>query len=75
MLAGRRLVVDTMCEVHKLLGSYINEEFWDFAQVKLVPGSIYIFGRQHLLDNLSSIREMAMSNQYVIIFDNSAEGS
>lgn len=75
MLAGRRLVVDTMCEVHKLLTPYINEEFWDFSKVKTVTGSIYIFGRQHLLDNLSLIREMAMTDQYVLIFDNSAEGS
>lgn len=75
MLGGRRLVVDTMCEVYQLLRNYIEEEFWDFTRVKPYPGSIYVLGRQHLLDNLSIVRAMAESGQYIIVFDNSAEGS
>jgi len=64
-----------MCEVYKLLGSHIDEEFWDFRQVVPRPASIYILGRQHLIDNLDLVRDMAVSDQYAMIFDNSAEGS
>ena len=75
MLNGRRLVVDSMCEVRRLLESWTDEEFWEFGSVSLIPGSIYIFGRQRLLDNISKIQELAESNDYILIFDNSAEGS
>jgi hypothetical protein len=64
-----------MSEVYNILKPYANEEFWDFTQVSLKPGTIYIFGRQHLLDNLSLIRDMAVSGEYVIVFGNSAEGA
>jgi len=75
MLNGRRLVIDTMCEVYRLLAPYRDEEFWDFTQIQSQPGSIYILGRQHLLDNMERVREMAESGEYTMIFDNSAEGS
>ena len=75
MLGNRRLVIDTMCEVYSMLKLYADEEFWNFTQVSLEPGTIYIFGRQHLLENLSLIFDMANSGEYVIVFDNSAEGS
>ena len=54
---------------------WADEIFWDFSAVKLQPGSVYVIGRQHLLDNLSQVREAAESDQYTIIFNNSAEGS
>jgi len=75
MLDNRRLVVDTMSEVHELLIPWINEEFWDFNTVKSVPGSIYLFGRQQFLENKQRIIDMANSENYVIIFCNAAEGS
>ena len=75
MLDNRRLVIDTMSEVYSILKPYADEEFWDFNQVTPKPGSIYVFGRQHLLDNLSRIRDMANSGEYVIVFGNSAEGA
>ena len=75
MHARPRLVIDTMSEVFDLLKPYANEVFWDFASVKLHPGSIYVIGRQHLLDNIQSIRTAAETGQYIMIFANSAEGS
>lgn len=75
MLENRKLICDTMCEVYDLLEPWIDESFWDFSTVDLEPGSIYVFGRQHLLDNLSQIRDMAQTDQYIIVFGNSAEGA
>lgn len=70
-----RLVLDTHSEVFNLLSSYATETFWDWESVKLIPGSVYVIGRQHLLDHISSVRTAAETGQYTIIFANSAEGS
>ena len=75
MLDRPRLVIDTMSEVFDLLKPYANELFWDFGSVTLHPGSIYVIGRQHLLDNIQRIRTAAETGQYTMIFANSAEGS
>jgi hypothetical protein len=75
MLGNRKLVVDTMSEVYGLLKPWTDHSFWDFTQVTPEPNTVYVFGRQHLLDNLSLIRDMAVSGDYVIVFGNSAEGA
>jgi hypothetical protein len=75
MLGNRRLVIDTMCEVYSMLKPYADEEFWDFDQATKQPGDLFVFGRQRLLDNLNTIRELAVSGNCVIVFDNSAEGA
>jgi hypothetical protein len=75
MLGNRRLVSDTMSEVYDLLLPWTDESFWDFSQVTLQPGSIYIFGRQRLLDNLDRIRELSAGQDYIMVFGNSAEGA
>jgi len=75
MLDRPRLVIDTMSEVFGLLRPYANEIFWDFGSITLHPGSIYVIGRQHLLDHIQLIRTAAETGQYIMIFANSAEGS
>jgi len=75
MLDNRRLVVDTLSEVHGLLVPWIDEEFWNFESVESIPGSIYLFGRQQFLDNKQRIVDMANSGLYTIVFCNAAEGS
>ena len=75
MLDNRRLVVDTMSEIHNLLKPWITEEFWDFSQVVSTPGSVYVFGRQQFVEHKQRIVDMANSGQYTIVFCNAAEGS
>jgi hypothetical protein len=75
MLDKPRLVLDTMSEVFDLLKPYADEIFWDFNTVALRHGSVYVIGRQHLLDHMQLIRTAAETRQYIIIFANSAEGS
>ena len=75
MINGQRLVSDNMSEVYDVLLPWTDEKFWDFKRVRLQPGSIYIFGRQHFLDNLPMIRELSETGDYTFIFGNSAEGA
>ena len=64
-----------MSEVFDLLKPYANEVFWDFGSVTLYSGSVYVIGRQHLLDNMQKVRTAAETGQYILVFANSAEGS
>lgn len=75
MLGNRRLVIDTMCEVYDHLLDSADEEFWDFDSVTIQSDSIYVFGRQHLIDNLDKIRTLAAQRSCMIVFANSAEGA
>jgi hypothetical protein len=75
MLGNRRFVINTMSEVYSLLKEFADEEFWDFDTVSNVPGSIYLLGRQQLVENRQRIVDMAESGLYTIIFCNVAEGS
>lgn len=70
-----RLVIDTMSEVYDILRPWADEEFWDFGTVNLVPGSVYVIGRQHLMDYRDLVREAAESGLYIMIFGNTAEGA
>jgi hypothetical protein len=75
MLDNRRLVIDTAIEVHSLLKSYSAETFCDFNTVVSIPGSVYVFGRQQLLDHNQRIIDMANSEMYTMVFCNVTEGS
>jgi hypothetical protein len=64
-----------MSEVYDLLNPYIDEEFWNFGELDLRPGTVYVIGRQHLLDHKELVRTAAESGLYTIIFCNAAEGA
>ena len=69
------LRIDASSLVYDLLKSYAVEEFWEFKNCVPVPNSIYLIGHQQLAENLELIRPMAMSQDYIIVFDHAAEGS
>ena len=69
------LRIDAASLVYDLLKSYAMEEFWEFKNCVPVPNSIYLFGHKQLTENLELIQQMAMSLDYVIVFDHAAEGS
>jgi hypothetical protein len=75
MLANRNLIIDTTSEVYHELRPWCNAEFWDFASHKPVPDSVYVLGRQQVVENLSKFKELAQDPRFVMIFGNSAEGS
>jgi hypothetical protein len=64
-----------MSEVYDLLSPYADEEFWNFGEVDLQPGTVYVIGRQHLLDHKELVRSAAESGLYTMIFCNAAEGA
>lgn len=75
MQKQRRLVLDNFSEVFDMLRPFADETFYDFAQVESHADSIYIIGRQQMLDHMARIRGMCEDPGYVMIFNNSAEGS
>jgi hypothetical protein len=70
-----RLVVDALSEVAPMLKPWTDESFYEFATVEPVAGSTYIIGRQQFIDNPAKVRDMCQNSDYVMIFNNSAEGS
>lgn len=75
MQKTHRLVVDAMAEIRSMLEPWIDEVFYDFGKIDPVTGSVYVIGRQHLLNDLARIRDLCATGKYTIIFNNSAEGS
>jgi 6-phosphogluconate dehydrogenase (decarboxylating) len=75
MLGNRRLVVDNFSEVVDLLRGMADEFFYDFGMVTPEPNSVYVIGRQQMINYPAKIRDMALSDQYTVVFGNSAEGA
>lgn len=75
MLAGRKLVLDTMSEIYSFLRTRGDAEFWNFCDHDPIPDSIYVLGRKQVTDNLDKFQAMARDPRYCMVFDNSAEGS
>jgi hypothetical protein len=75
MLGTRNLIIDTFSEVYNELLPYRDAEFWDFASHTPVPNSVYMLGRQQVVENISKFKEMAINPEFIMIFGNSAEGS
>jgi hypothetical protein len=70
-----RIVCDRFSEVFDLLTGHLSEDFYDFGQVEPVTGSVYVVGRQNLLDNMDKVRDMAESGLYIMVFCNACEGT
>jgi hypothetical protein len=73
------LVLDTHCEVYDLLKPWADAEFWNFKEHvtdgKLVPGAVYVIGREQFTLNSKKIIELASENIIKVIFSNPSEGS
>lgn len=75
MLNGRKLVLDTFCEVYDLLKPWADAEFWDLSTHEVIPDSIYLIGRQQCKDNMQKLKDMAERGDCLPIMSNPAEGS
>ena len=73
--SNRKLIIDTRCEVYDLIKHRADGIFWNLKQHELVPGAIYVIGRQQVLDNRAEIRELALKNTIKIVISNPHEGS
>jgi len=75
MINGRLLILDNQAEIFKLLEPWADQTFWDFNTVDVVPASIIVVGRQHLLDNMTILKNLATTGDCLIVFSNPAEGA
>jgi len=69
------LIVDTFSEIHDLIEPITDREFWDFSKETIVPGAIYVIGRQQMIDNTEQIMELVNNNVIKVVFSNPHEGS
>jgi hypothetical protein len=75
MLGPRNLVIDTMSEVYEELKPWTDAEFWNFAEHDPIPNSVYVLGRQQVVENQEKFKQLAQDPRFVMVFGNSAEGS
>ena len=79
MINDRPMVLDTFCEVYDLLKPWADTEFWNLEEhisnKNLIPGAIYLIGRQQFLVNVNRIRQLVTNNIIKIVLSNPAEGS
>ena len=75
MLGNRKLVLDTFCEVYDLLADFADDEFWNFAEHDIVPGAVYLIGREQFNLNVDRIRSLAEAGTILPILSNPMEGS
>jgi hypothetical protein len=75
MLGNRNLVVDTMSEVYEELLPYATATFVHYGDHEPVPDSVYVLGRQQVVENVDKFKRMAEDPAYTMVFGNSAEGS
>jgi hypothetical protein len=75
MLGSRNLVIDTMSEVYDQLSPFCEADFWDFATHEPIPNSVYVLGRQQVVENQEKFKQLAQDPRFVMVFGNSAEGS
>jgi hypothetical protein len=75
MLDNRKLVLDTFSEVYDLLKPWADAEFWRFEDHEIMPGAIYLIGREQFNLNIPRIRQLAESGAVLPILSNPMEGS
>ena len=79
MLANRKLILDTHCEIYSMIKNHADVLFWDFKrhvdEGKLIAGAVYVIGREQMRLNSTLIKELLTSDTIRVIFSNPAEGS
>lgn len=75
MLNNRKLILDTFCEVYDLLNPLADGKFWALDEHEIIPGAIYLIGRQQFTKHVNLIKQLALDNIILPILSNPAEGS
>jgi hypothetical protein len=69
------IYIDERCEVHDLLLSVASGDFVDFESTTIVPGAVYVVGRDTMVRSSGKIRNLVESKLAHIVFSNPAEGA
>ena len=75
MLTGRKLILDTRCEVYDIMRPWADDYFWNLGQHQVVPNSIYLIGRQQCKEHTAKLKEMTTVENCLPILSNPHEGS
>jgi len=75
MLGTHKLMVDEHSEVYRELWPWMDGEFGNLDQHRIVPGAVYIFCRNTVNQWGSRIIELARSGIIRVVVENAAEGS
>jgi len=75
MLGNYKLIVDDQSEVYRELWPWIDGEFWNLEQHRIVPGAVYIFCRESVSRWGNQIKQLAQDGTIKVVLDNAAEGS
>lgn len=75
MINNRKLFVDACCEVREFTKEFQDHEFYNFDNVAIEPGAIYLLSRQQFEIHCAVIKELAASATIIPILGNPAEGS
>lgn len=70
-----KLVLDTFSEIYNLLKPYAEAEFWDLSQHEIIPGAVYVVGRQQCINNKQRLLELVDNNTIRLVVSNPHEGS
>ena len=70
-----KLVLDTFCEVYDLLRPWATAEFWNFAEHEIIPGAVYVIGRQQTIEHAPLIKQLVNNNTIKVVHSNPHEGS
>lgn len=70
-----KLVIDVKCEVADLLWDYADDRFSDFSRHTLIPGAVYVIGRDQWLRYYPQLRGLVENNTIKIVFCHPTEGS
>lgn len=70
-----KIYIDHRCEVHDLLSCIADGDFSDFESVDIVPGAVYVVGRDTMVSSSAKIRKTVESNLAHVVFSNPAEGA
>ena len=75
MLGTHRLMVDEHSEVYRELWPWLDGEFGNLDQHRIIPGAVYIFCRNTVNQWGHKIAELARSGTVKVVVENAAEGS
>jgi hypothetical protein len=70
-----KIFVDVFCEIHDVLSSIAAGDFYNFSDVDIEPGAVYVIGRNEWSKNQARIRDIVENKVAHIVFSNPAEGS
>ena len=67
MLGSRKLIVDTHSEIYSMIKDHADDIFWNLKQHieknQVVPGAIYVIGREQFRLNVDGIRRLFLAIQ------------